>query len=202
MDLTSENGWVRTVCDHRFWLPCPRGFLPGYDRESWAAEVARAWWEVNGLSVGQSSVDHLAAMLRRIHEDGYANVACHQIWVYLRDPAARPLPVFIGIWQLTGDRTERLRQLSGADDPDVVEPVSVSSFATGALGDGVRSTRHKRRADGQLYAVLGYAFRSTEFATDVHVMTSGADPSELRKATSDIEDFVRGMTVYRNPTPA
>jgi hypothetical protein len=199
--LTSEKGWVRTVCDHKFWIACPRGFPPGYDRKSWAAEVAQAWWDISDLKYEQSSVERLAAMLALIHEDGYASVPCHQIWVYLRDPTALPLPVHIGIWQMDGDRDERLLQLSGAGDPDVVRPPFVSPFVTDSLGEGICATRHKRREDGQLYAVLAFAFRSVELETDVQVMASTTDLSELRMATADIEDFVRGMTVYYNATP-
>lgn len=198
MSLTSEKGWVRTVCDHRFWLACPRGFPPGYDRDSWAAEVAQAWWDVSGLKYQRSSVDRLAALLRLIHEDSYASVPCHQIWIYLRDPAVLPLPVHIGIWQLSGDRDEQLTRLSGAGDPDVVRPPVVSPFVTDNLGEGVRATRQKRREDGQLYAVLSFAFRSVEFETDVQVMASTTDLGALREATGDIEDFVRGMSVYYN----
>jgi hypothetical protein len=157
---------------------------------------------MSGLKYEQSSVDRLAAMLRMIHEDGYANVPCHQIWVYFRDPTALPIPVHIGIWKMDGDREERLLQLSGAGDPDVVRPPFVGPFVTENLGEGICTTRHKRRENGELYVVLAFGFRSEELETDVQVMASTTDLGELRKATADIEDFVRGMTVYYNATPA
>jgi hypothetical protein len=49
--------------------------------------------------------------------------------------------------------------------------------------------------------MLGFAFRSVEFETDVQVMTGTPDLRQLQKATGDIEDFVRGMSVYHNPAP-
>jgi hypothetical protein len=102
---------------------------------------------------------------------------------------------------MEGDRETRLLQLSGAGDPGVVRPPFVSKFTTDNLGEGICATRHKRREDGQLYAVLAFGFRSPEFETDVQVMASTTDLSELRMATADIEEFVRGMTVYHNATP-
>ena len=95
----SEKGWVHAHGDRHFWIPCPAGFPAGHNRDSWAAMMAEAWWEQSGLTYPATAVAALAAMLRRIHEQLYAKVPCHQIWIYLRDPAVPPLPVTIGSWK-------------------------------------------------------------------------------------------------------
>ena len=96
--------------------------------------------------------------------------------------------------------SEQLLGLSGATDLDVIRPPAVSAFTTKALGTGLRTMRHKE-ADGTVVAMLGFAFRSAEFETDVQVTTGTPDLRQLQKASRDIEDFVHGMSVYYNPEP-
>lgn len=199
-NLTSTKGWVRNTCDLRIWIPCPARFPDGLDRDSWAAAMAAGWWEQSGLTYGQEAVSTLARMLRVIHEQGYKNVPCHQIWAHYRDITLPPLPLHIGIWKMTGDREQQLAGLSGATDPDVIRPPAVSAFTTKALGAGVRTMRHKQ-ADGTVVAMLGFAFRSAEFKTDVQVSVGTPDLRQLQRATRDIEDFIHGMSVYHYPEP-
>jgi hypothetical protein len=194
LDQTSEKGWVRAQGDRRFWIPCPAGFPEGHDRGSWAQMMARAWWEQSGLAYTATAVEQLAAMLRRIHEQGYAKVACHQIWIYLQDPAVPPLPVHIGIWKMQGDRDERLRSLSGADDTASTRPPDVAELATDHLGTGIRAMRYRMRESGAL-AMVGYAFRREGFETDVQISTATRDLRQLGTVISHIEEFIRGITV-------
>jgi hypothetical protein len=198
--LTSTTGWVRNTCDLRIWMPCPARFPDGLDRDSWAAAMAEGWWEQSGLNYGQEAVGTLAHMLRVIHEQGYKNVPCHQIWAHYRDITLPPLPLHIGIWKMTGDREQQLAGLSGATDPDVIRPPAVSAFTTKALGTGLRTMRHKQ-AGGTVVDMLGFAFRSEEFDTDVQVTAGTPDLRQLQKATRDIEDFIHGMSIYYNPEP-
>jgi hypothetical protein len=199
-DSVSEKGWVRATCDPRYWIPCPAGFPPGMDRDSWATAMSRGWWEQSGLAHQESSAGLLATMLRTLHERAYATVVCHQIWIYLRDPALPPLPVFLGIWKQRGDRRPRLRELAGADDKASAGKPQVTEYKTGSLGPGLRVMRHRKARKGTL-AVLSYAFRSDEFETDVQVFVSW-DPRALETVTGDIEQFVDGLTVYGNSSPA
>jgi hypothetical protein len=191
---TSEKGWVQAHGDRRFWIPCPAGFPEGHDRGSWAQMMARAWWEQSGLTYTATAVEQLTAMLRRIHEQGYAKVPCHQIWIYLADPAVPPLPVHIGIWKMQGERTERLRSLSGADDTTSTRPPDVTKLATDHLGPGIRAIRYRMRESGAL-AMVGYAFRCEGFETDIQLSTATRDLRQLGTAISDIEEFIRGITV-------
>jgi hypothetical protein len=192
---TSKKGWVRVDCDLRIWIPCPGVFPPDMDRDYWAAESARLRWEDARLPSSQAAVDALAAMLRMIHEDGYENVACHQIWIYLPVPTALPLPVYIGIWEMTGERDEQLRALTGNTDPEVVRPPFTEEFPTILYGNGWRTLRHRRLDDGTLYGVLGYALRSVEYETDVQIFASTQNLPQLQQATADIDVLVRGITV-------
>ena len=200
-DLTSKKGWVRNSCDLRLWIPCPAGFPEdfGMDRDSWAAAMAEAWWEQSGLRYGPGMVAKLAFMLDALREDGYENVPCHQIWAYYRDITLPPLPLHIGIWMMTGDRDQQLRSLSGAADPDVIRPPVVTEFTTGNLGTGFRTLRHTESDSGAVCGILGFAFRSEEFETDLQIMTGTPDLRQLHKATRDIENFIHGMSVYYNP---
>lgn len=202
-DLTSRKGWVRVQCDLRIWIPCPAEFPDelGLDRESWSVAMAEAWWEQSGLSYGQSAVDKLAYMLREVREQGYENVPCHQIWAYYRDFTVPPLPVHIGIWMMTGDREDQLRALSGATDHNVIRQPLVTEFTTKTLGIGFRVVRYKDDGNGNVVGMLGFAFRSEEFETDVQVITGTPDLRQLQRTTADIDDFVHGISVYYNPAP-
>jgi hypothetical protein len=194
---TSEEGWVRIRPEPRLWIPCPAAFPDGVTLDSWAASMAESWLIRAGLPSGGKASAQLAAMLRLIHQDGYASVRCHQIWIYLRDYRALPLPVHLGIWRLAGEKDEQLRALAGADDPDAFRPPVSSPFAADHLGTGLRVLRHRRNPDGSLRAVLGFAFRSEELATDLQVWTWSSDLRLLQRSLGDIEAFIRGITLYR-----
>jgi hypothetical protein len=191
----SEKGWVRVDPDPRFWIPCPAAFPAGMDRESWAAEVAAAWWEQAGLRYSGPALTQLAQVFSFTQQHGYTMVPCHQIWIYLRDPARPPLPVHIGIWKAEGERGNRLRELAGADDQAGPRSPDISDVETPGLGSGLRVVRYRMSRDEDLIGVLGYSFRSTEFDTDLQIFTRSASPRQLTSAFSDIDDFVRGMSV-------
>jgi hypothetical protein len=195
--VTSELGWIEVDSDPRLWLPCPHYFPDGDDLDSWATGMAAAWWEQSGLSPTSDMIDRLAAMLRMLH-GAYERVRCHQIWIYLRDPAIPPHPVFIGIWKQAGDRDRRLRLLTGADDKSSVRKPEIAEVATGQLGTGLRVLRQRTRDKGRLVALLSYAFRVEEHETDLQLFTSSSDLRALTLASDDIERLVQGINVYRN----
>jgi hypothetical protein len=165
------------------------------DDDPWAEEVAAAWWQQSRRPYTATAIGQLAAMFRYVQEHGYARVPCHQIWMYLRDPAVPPLPVHIGIWKAYGDRAQQLRQLSGADDPASSRPPDITEFTTGSLGAGVRALHYRMREKGVL-AMLGYAFRVETYATDLQIMATTSDLRHLATATPDIEDFIKTITVF------
>lgn len=193
-DLISEKGWVRPEGDDRFWIPCAPSLPDEYDPATWYTMLATGWAERSGVPLTGPGVEALAAMIERAH-DGYTRVPCHQIWVYLRDPAVPPLPVLIGIWKMQGERTARLRYLSGAGDTAGVRPPDVAEFATDRLGAGLRAIRYRNRND-RVVAALAYAFRAEEFETEVQVSAATPDLRQLGNALGDIDEFVRGLTVF------
>jgi hypothetical protein len=195
--VTSELGWVKVDFDTRLWIPCPVTFPDGYDLDSWATAMADAWWEQSGLDYTGDMVGRLARMLRMVH-GAYERVRCHQIWIYLRDPAIPPHPVFIGIWKQAGDRDRRLRLLTGADDKASARKPQVAEATTEHLGTGLRVLRQQTRDKGRLMSLLSYAFRVEEHETDLQVFTSSSDLRALTLASDDIERLVQGVTVYRN----
>jgi hypothetical protein len=194
-ELTSKKGWVRTECDLRIWIPCPVGFPEGLDRESWAAESARLRLEEAGVRKSDA-VHALASMLAMIHRDSYADVPCHQIWIYLPTVTTLPLPVYVGIWEMRGGREEQLRELSGAADPQVVRAPVVEDFSARGLGSGLRALRYRKLEADTIYGVLGYAFRSEAYETDVQVWASTPNLPQLQAAVPDIDALIQGMTVF------
>jgi hypothetical protein len=203
-DLTSVNGWVRARPDFRIWIPCPAKFPEDLDlgRDLWAETMALAWWQQSGQRYGRDKIIKLARMLRVIHEQGYEDVPCHQIWACYLDTRVPPLPLYLGIWATRGDRERQLRALSGAADPDVLRPPVITEFTTRALGTGIETVRHKDAGHGMVVEMLGFAFRSEEFETDIQVTVSTPDLRQLQRATPVIEDFIRGISVYYNPKPS
>lgn len=199
-EQTSEKGWVRAQSDNRSWIPCPLTLPEGYDRDSWSRLMAKAWWDQSGLTYTPAAVEPLAAMIARIHARLYATVPCHQVWIYLRDPGAAPLPVTIGIWKMHGERDKRLRLLSGADDASSTRPPDVTEFVTGNLGGGIRAL-HYRQRDSGLMTLLGYAFRDERLETDLQISTATSDPRLLSMALAVIDTFVHGITVYAKEAP-
>lgn len=141
-------------------------------------------------------------MLEVIHDQGCEIVPCHQIWACYLDTRVPPLPLYLGIWATGGDRERQLRALSGAADPDVLRPPVVKEFRTRALGTGVVTLRHKDAGHGMVVEMLGFAFRSEQFETDVQITVSTPDLRQLQRATPVIEDFIRGISVYDNPKPS
>jgi hypothetical protein len=193
----SEKGRAKVACELGIWLPCPRVFPAGHDAESWSRLASTMWWGKSGLPHDDNAVDQLAAVFRSVREIGYARVRSHQFWIYLRDPAAQPLPVYVCAWKQQGERDRRLRLLAGADDADSVRKPQVAKAATSNLGTGLRAARYRALDDkGSLLCILSYAFRVEEHETDLQVFTSSTDLRALTAAGDDIERFVQSITVY------
>lgn len=198
-EQVSEKGWVRAQADTRCWIPCPETFSAEHDDATWFTMLAEAWWEQTGLPYQPPAVGALALMIQRAR-DGYARIGCQQIWVYLRDPAVTPLPVHIFIWKMKGERAARLRSLSGADYAAGARPPEAAEFATEDLGAGIRAVSYRTRKD-RLVAMLAYAFRVEEFETELQIFTGTSDLRQLADARADIDEFVRGLTVFPAGAP-
>lgn len=194
-DPTSKHGWVKLGYDRRVWIPCPPVFPEGFDRDSWAAGFAQEWWDGYGLAHSANDVELLKQLLTEIHKSTFERIPCHLAFIHLPDPRLMPLPVFLGIFESVGQKDERLRLLTHADDRGAVEPPIVDEFSTDLLGTGLRVLRYLHAGDGALYAALNYAWRSEEYDTDVRLWASSEDLGRLERATPDIDEFARTMRV-------
>lgn len=193
----SEKGRPKVDCELGIWLPCPSAFPDGHDAESWSRLASTVWWGRSGLPHADNAVDQLAAVFRSVREIGYARIRSSQFWIYLRDPAAQPLSVYICAWKQRGERDRRLRLLAGADDGVSVRKPQVAKVSTDHLGTGLRAARYRTQDDkGTLLCILSYAFRVEEYETDLQVFTSSTDLRALTAAGDDIERFVQGITVH------
>jgi hypothetical protein len=197
--LTSKKGWVSIDYDERTWIPCPPVFPAGIDRESFAAGVARIWWEQSGIRHKPSDVGRLAEMLSMIHEGTYGKIPCHLAFIHLPDPRLLPLVLYVGVWEAVGDKNEQLRMFCHAADPEAVERPVAEEFTTDRLGTGLRVIRYRNLPDGALYAGLAYAWRSAEYETDLLLNTSSEDLGRLQRAILDIEDLARATSVIPQP---
>jgi hypothetical protein len=188
---------VKVACELGIWLPCPRLFPSGHDAESWSRLASTVWWEKSSLPHDDNAVDQLAAVFRGIRETGYRHIHSHQFWIYLRDPHAQPMSVYICVWKQQGERNQRLRLLTGADDRDSVRKPQVAKATASHLGTGLRTARYRALDDiGSLLCMLNYAFRVEEHETDLQVFTSSTDRRALKAASGDIERFVQSIAVY------
>jgi hypothetical protein len=192
----SEKGRPKVNPESWIWIPCPRVFPDGYDAESWSRLAATVWWEHSRLPHKDYAVDQLAAVFRGMRETGYASIRSTQFWLYLRDPAAQPLSVYVCAFKEQGDLDQRLRVLTGADDPESVRKPQVARVSTERLGTGLRAARYRAQDDqGTLLCLLSYAFRVAEYETDLQVFTGSTDLRALTAAGDDLERFVQSISV-------
>jgi hypothetical protein len=209
-DLTSEKGWAKVDYRRTLWIPCPAAMPDGYDTSRWAREFSGAWWSMSGLPHGETELTRLETQLAYIRDNTYGHLPCHMAFIHLPDPRLDPLPVYLAVLAARGEHSARLRMLAGADDPSVIQPPITEAFSTDRLGTGLRALRHftdspeaRPTADGaagggatpEIYAGLGYAWRSAEYETDLRLFTASPDLSRLQGAISDIDELARGVSV-------
>lgn len=194
--LISQHGWLEVHADRRIWIPCPPVFPPGESRDSWARMFAEAWWANSSLPHGEEEVGQLARLLALIYDTLYRDFTAQLAWLHLPDPRILPLPLRAGIWAAQGEREQRLRELTNADDPAAIDPPRVTEFATEDLGSGLKTVRYLRIEEGtEIGCAVNYAWRSERYETDVRLFTSCDDLGRLERAIPDIEDFVRSMRI-------
>jgi hypothetical protein len=190
----SRRGWISVDYAPWIWIPCPPVFPEGFDRGSWAWLFAQEWWASSGQEHGEAEVRLLAVTLAEMHDCAYMNLAMHQGFIHLPEIGLPPLLVSFGLWEAAGERTEQLRALVHADDPEAIEPPEVTEFATRPLGPGLKSLAYTRK-DATVTGHLNYAWRSEELATAVRMFTGCPDLGRLQRALPDMEQLARGVTI-------
>jgi hypothetical protein len=141
---------------------------------------------------GAPEAEAAKAMLE-IREDLFMHWPGHYLYFYMGPPRRRPLPVMVGVWQMTGERDEQLRMLAGYDTEDLVEPPAVEGFSSEYLGFGVkvRCVQKGPKRRNTVVGLLGYAWRSEELETDLHMRALCPDLGWLEGATPAIDRFAR-----------
>jgi len=171
------------------WVPCMPVLPEG--PESWANESAQTWWALSSLRPNKRQLQDLtrdlAARLLAIHEEIYAAGLCQVAVLHLPDPRMDPLPVQFGIWQMDGQREERLRDLLGIVS---AADSTAEEITTDRLGTGLRYLGHWPFPDAT-GGRLSYAWRSESYATDLSVTASHPNMGRVTQAMPDIEALLR-----------
>lgn len=200
------SGWAEIDYDPAVWIELPRIWCEETwpDHRTWARDVAKEFWLASGLVPEEHAVDNLALTLAMYAEKLQSGeLPAQDFFLHLPDPRMMPLQVCLGVWDAEGERDATLRELTGADDPEAVEPPVVESFATEHLGEGLRTLRYcpfdpgpdHPPAPGALYAALNYAWRVDEYDTDVRLFTSCPDLTRLVQIIDDVDALARGIRI-------
>jgi hypothetical protein len=107
--LPSRKGWIQVDFNPDIWIPCPPVFPDGMNRESWAAEYSRAWWDSTGRKNSKREISLLAETLSSIQENAYRLLPCHLAFIHLPNPAMTPLLVCYAVWPALGERQRQQR---------------------------------------------------------------------------------------------
>ena len=133
-----------------------------------------------------------------LREELYKSWPGHFLYFYMGPPRFRPLPVMLGVWQMTDERDEQLKLLAGYNTTDLVEPPILEDFPTEHLGSGVKVRcvqKAPKRFSKAVAGLLGYAFRNEELETDLHLKAMCPDLGWLQGAMPHIDEFVRAISI-------
>jgi len=202
----SVSGWPEIDYDPAVWIELPRIWCEETwpDHRAWARDIAEACWGDSGLVPGEHEVDSLALTLAMFAERLQSGEQPAQdYFLHLPDPRMMPLQVCLGTWEAEGERDVALRELTGADDPEAVEPPVVDTFATQHLGEGLRTLRYcpfdpgsgHPPGPGAIFAALSYAWRVDEHDTDVQLSSSCPDLARLIQIVDDVDTLARGIRI-------
>lgn len=186
----SRRGWISVAYNQNIWIPCQPVFPDGFDRRSWAQLYAEEWWSRTSRPHGKREITALARTLAEMHDFAYRHFAMHLGFLHLPNLQVTPLLVSFGIWEAVGDRTDQLRFLTRADDPELMQPPAVEDFSTEKMGPGFKTLAYTQNK-GVVTGYLNYAWRSEELATAVRMFTGSPDLGRLQLAMPDIEELAR-----------
>jgi hypothetical protein len=161
-----------------------------------APKLAHEYAQIAQALGGLPEAEAASAMLE-MREDLYLHWPGHYLYFYMGPPRQRPLPVMLGVWQMTGERDEQLRMLAGYETEDLVEPPVMEAFHTEHLGTGVKvwCAQKAPSRSGAVVGLLGYAWRSEELETDMHLKAMCPDLGWLQGAMPGIDEFARALRI-------
>lgn len=188
--------------DTDLWMMVPTDWtgLPWKGPKAWGRAMADAWWGDTDLEPTRKDVKALAETLRAGAERYPATHPGFDVYLFLPDPRAMPLPVFVASVEAEGDREETLRALVTTEDPDLVEKPLVEDFRTELLGAGLRSLRYTQSAGREIIAGVRYAWRAEAAGCDVVVVVSTTDTRYLLGAMDELDAFAARVSVPSTTT--
>lgn len=174
--------------DPAVWVAVPLDFPDGdwEFAQDWADEVTDGFVE-DGVLTPAARAD-LASQLVA-NATFFADHPDLTPYLHLPRVDQEPLAVTVELLEAEGDTGQALRELTGADDEQVVEPVQVEPVDVPGLGTGIRVLRFID--DDGLVVCVDYAWRVDD--VDVHVAASTDDLPRLLGALDDIAAFAAGM---------
>jgi hypothetical protein len=160
------------------------------DVENWAHQYAEGIWKADPEKCALAEME-----FRYLYRSIYSPAICHDAFLHARGPEFRPLPVFISSWAMQGRRDQQLRGLAAPQDKNLMESPIAEEFWTEGLGNGLKSLCYESdpKGSGDIFAWLGYAWRSEEYETDLQLLTGCDDLRRLHRTLPDIDDLARAL---------
>jgi hypothetical protein len=202
-----SDNWALIEGAPPIWIPLLPAFAgtPWRDRGEYSRAAAGWVWRALGSQLDlapqerEAGIERLSATVMDAYETSYARA--HQVFLFVPALDVPPLPVFLNLWKMDGDRDARLRFFAGASAADTVRSPIVEEFRTEHLGRGLRVFRVARETEGstELTGVLGYAFRSEPYSTDVQLVTGSSDLGYLQACRDGLDEFAGCIVPTRSP---
>ncbi|MEV5435229.1 hypothetical protein AB0K80_04240 [Streptomyces sp. NPDC052682] len=177
------------------WFPTLMHWGSNEEREEWAELCALSVLHAHEERPKRRRVkalrQQLASFVARFPELTPAD----QAFLFIPDPDQAPVPSFIFMADIVGERDSTLRQIVQADAPSLLGPVEVDPFVTEHLGQGLRSTRYWSTVDDLLQATVRYGWRVDEAGVDICFYMVWNDPGRMAVYADAVDDFARSLWI-------
>lgn len=159
---------------------------PGDDLNAWASGAARDRFVLAEREPLEGELEVMAAALLTLAEAQQHRET--NLYAYVPHAAGPPtVLVDIIVLEPSDGSEEALRELTGADDTDLVEPAGVSRVET-ALGVAMRSRRYHRQEDSPaVLAALTYGWHLPNHGVDIRLSAALEDLAALAAAEADVD---------------
>jgi hypothetical protein len=158
----------------------------GDDMDSWATTMARERFPLEGREPAEGELELMAASLLSLAEQQSIRLSSNFLFAYTPLASLPLLLVDVLVLAASDGSETAMRDLTGADDTDLVEPADVRRVET-SLGVAIRSRRYYRQEGSPaLLAVLTYGWHLPEYGVDVRLSTAVEDLAALLAAEDDL----------------
>lgn len=156
------------------------------DVDTWATEKARERFPLEGRDPDPGELELMAASLLALVEQQLLRETPSTLFAYAPLAALPRLLVDVMVLAASDGSESALRDLTGADDTDLLEPADVTRVET-PLGLAMRSRRYYRQEGSTaVLAVVTYGWHLPEHGVDVRLSTAGEDLAVLHAAEDDV----------------